>query len=99
MASVGYHRMLRGRVIKRGTIAVDPASLTTGTKTTVSLTIAGVNVNDIVILEPPVALEAGLVFQGCRAKSGGVDLDISNPTAGTIDGASRTWGYKIIKSA
>jgi hypothetical protein len=99
MPSLGYQRILRGKVIVRGTVAIDPPSLTTGTKGTVSITIAGVKVTDIVILEPPVALEAGLVFQGVRAKAGGADVDIANPTAGTIDGASRTWGYKVIKAS
>lgn len=99
MATVGFGRILRGPVIRRGTVSVNPASLTTGTKTTVSVAIAGVGVHDIVVLEPPALLEAGLVYQGCRATATGVDIDIANPTAGTIDGAALNWGYKIIKSA
>jgi len=99
MPSLGYQRLIRGKVIVRGTVAIDPPSLTTITKATVSITIAGVKTTDIVILEPPSTFEAGLVYQGCRAKAGGADVDISNPTAGTIDGASRTWTYKVIKTA
>ena len=99
MPSLGYARgPRRGPQIVRGTVTIDPPSLTTGTKNSVSVTIAGVKVTDIVILEPPSTLEAGLVYQGCRAKNGGADVDIANPTAGTIDGASKTWTYKIIKS-
>lgn len=99
MPSVGYQKAaLRGPLLKRGTVAIDPPSLTTGTKATVSITVAGVKSTDIVILEPPSTFEAGLVYQGCRAKAGGADVDISNPTAGTIDGASRNWTYKIIRT-
>jgi hypothetical protein len=98
MASLGYRRgPNRGPQFQRGSVTVAPSSLTTGTKTTVSVAIAGVKTTDIVILEPPVGLEAGLVFQGVRATN--TDIDISNPTAGTIAGASRSWGYKVFKSA
>jgi hypothetical protein len=85
--------------VASGTVAVDPANATAGTKVTTSVTIAGVTASDIVYLEPPSALEAGLVYLGCRAKTDGVDLDLYNPTAGAVNGASRTWTYKIIRLA
>jgi hypothetical protein len=82
--------------ITTGNVSIDPPSILTGATATVSVTIAGVSANDIVTLEPPATLEAGLVPVAVRAKSGGADLDILNSTAGTIDGASRSWKYKVI---
>ena len=83
---------------KEGTIAVDPASLGAGALGTVSLTIAGVATTDIVVLEPAAALEATLVYRGCRVTAADtVVVDIVNVSAGTVDGASRTWTYKVLK--
>lgn len=96
MATANYQKSpARGPQIRRGTVAIDPPSIGAGAVGTVSVTIAGVKATDIVSLEAPATLEAGLIPKTWRAKTNGVDLDILNYTGGAIDGASRTWTYKI----
>lgn len=82
-----------------GTVTIDPASVAAGETGTVDVTIAGVDASDVVVLEPPATLEDGLVVKGVRAKAGGADLDLYNPTGGAVDAASADWTYKVIKFA
>lgn len=100
MASLGWRKgPIRGPQIVRGTAAVDPASIGAGAAGTASISITGLQATDIVVLEPPSALEAGLVYRGCVVAAGAVTILLTNPTAGSVDGTSRTWTYKVIKSA
>ena len=91
------NRFVHAVVPLSGIVSIDPPSIGAAAVATVSVTIAGVKASDIVLLEPPAALEATLSPKGWRAKDGGVDLDIYN-AAGTVDGTARNWTYKIIRS-
>ena len=100
MPALGYRRgPLRGPQIVRGTAAVDPASISAGAAGTASISITGLQATDIVVLEPPSTLEAGLVYRGCIVAAGSVTILLTNPTASPVDGASKTWSYKVIKTA
>lgn len=81
---------------RSGTVAVDPAEIAAGEKATVDVTISGLAATDLVVLEPPAALEDGILVVGCRAKAGGVDLDLYNATGGAVDAAEATWTYKAL---
>lgn len=86
--------------IKSGTIAVDPASLATLSSSETSVTISGAAVGDIVIMNPPASLETGLAFSGARVSAADTVLvRLTNVTAGSVDGTSRTWTYTIIRIA
>lgn len=99
MAVVGFQKnALRGGVVKRGTVTLDPASIAAGASGTVTVTIAGLKSTDILIMEPPAALEAGLYPKGVIVGNGSATLILGNPTAGAVDGASRVWGYKVIRT-
>lgn len=86
--------------IAKGTVSVDPGSLTTLTSSETSVTISGVAVGDMVIMNPPASLETGLVFSGARVSATDTVLvRLSNMTAGSVDGAALTWSYTIIRIA
>lgn len=102
------NQLTRGRIVVgesvfgglvSGTVAIDPPSVASGATETVDVTIAGVEATDVVVLEAPALLEDGLVVKGVRAKAGGVDLDLYNPTGGAVDGAELDWTYKVLKFA
>jgi len=78
--------------------AVDPASITNATSAETSVNIPGVNVGDIVIVNVPASLETGLVFSGVRVSAANtIALRLSCIAADPVDGASRTWVFKIFK--
>jgi Pectate lyase superfamily protein len=78
-----------------GTVAIAPGLVTAGAQVAVNVTIPGLLTSDTVVLQPPFAgLEAGLIFNGCVAQGYQVlRVFFYNATAGSITGASRTWGY------
>lgn len=86
--------------IYKGTVAVDVASLLTVASADTSITITGAAVGDIVILNPPTtAATAGLLV--CQAHVSATDTvkaRIYNSSGGTIDEASGTWYYTLIRS-
>jgi len=86
--------------VKRGTIAVDPASLATLAGNETTLTITGAAVGDTIILHPPAAgLTAGMINGGAVVSAADtVKLRLFNGSAGTIDEASATWEYTLIRS-
>jgi len=82
------------RKIVKGSISVNPPNLTAVTAGTVSLTITGVRVGDMVFMTPNSAFEAALVYVGARVTADDtVVVDIHNPSAGTVDGAALSWDY------
>ena len=100
MPSLGFSKgPRRGSQTAQGTVSVTPPSLTTGITGTVAIPIAGVKAKDIVVLEPPTALEAGLVFNGVIVGNGTVTALFYNPTAGTVTGIARNWTYKVLHRA
>lgn len=86
--------------IKKGTVAVDVPSMLTATQTDVTISIADAVVGDTVILNPPAAsMTAGLlVCQAHVSAAGSVKVRIHNQSAGTIDEASATWSYALIRA-
>lgn len=86
--------------VVKGTIAVNPSSLLTLTGEVLTLTITGAAVGDAVILHPPAAgLTAGmLVGQAYVSATDTVKVAVFNGSAGTIDEASATWIYTLIRS-
>lgn len=63
-----------------------------------TITVTGAAVGDGVVLAPPAAPEAGLVFNGRVSATNTVTVRASNITASPIDPASATWGAFVIKS-
>ena len=83
--------LLRARV---GTISVDPASIAAVTRGAPTFTLAGAKVGDIIVAQPPAALNDDLVFCGADVTADNtVTLYLYNPTAGPIDDAAQTWRY------
>lgn len=86
-----------GTTIKRlevGTGAVNPGSIATVTRGTATLTIVGVAAGDIVYLQPPSGLNAGLLYCGCYVSGADtVTIVLYNATGGSIDDGSLTWTY------
>jgi len=98
MATLGFRKgPARGGAHMRGTVAIDPASIAAGASGTTTVTLAGLKSTDILVLEPPAALEAGLYPKGVIAGNGSFQLILGNPTAGAVDGTSRTWTYKVYR--
>lgn len=87
-----------GAVIK-GTVAVDLASMATLAGSEITLTITGAAVGDTVILNPVAAGNtAGIIYGGARVSAADtVKLRVFNGSAGTIDEASQTWDYCLIR--
>lgn len=87
-------------LVMKGTVAVDPASLLTLTSNETSVTITGAATGDIVIMNPPSTLESSLSFTGAYVSAADtVKVRITNHSAGTVDGASGTWTYCILRFA
>jgi hypothetical protein len=86
--------------ILKGTVAIDIASLAAAAEADTEVTIAGAATGDVVIMCPPAAgLTAGMVLGGAWVSAANtVQIRIANASAGTVDEASGTWSYLIIKS-
>lgn len=83
-----------------GTVAVNPSSLLTLTSEDVSVTITGAASGDIVIMNPPATLESTLSYGGAYVSAANtVKVRIVNHSAGTVDGASLSWTYALIRMA
>lgn len=81
------------------TAIIDPDSLTPGTTYESSgITVTGAAANDAVIACPPAAIAAGLSWCAYVSAPDTVKVRVMNCTAGTIDGASGTWGIRVIKA-
>jgi hypothetical protein len=84
--------MVKG--IRSGSITVDPANLTAQTSAETQVTLQGIESGDVIMLNVPASLEAGLAFSGVRVSAANtIQVRLSNVTAGAIDGASRSWSY------
>lgn len=84
--------------IIRGTVSVNPPSIAATTRAAVDVTVAGVVATDIVIAEPPAALNDDLIYCGVVAGAGKFTVSLYNTTGGAIDDSARTWTYKIIRT-
>lgn len=80
--------------IKAGTIAIDPGSIASVTRGTVTFTLTGAATGDQVIMTPPNTLNDDLLYVGARVTSANtVTVYLYNPTGGAIDDGSLTWSY------
>lgn len=97
LATVGRLAVGGGTTIKKiqaGTVAADPGSIAAQTRGSVDVTITGVATGDIVLMNPPNGLNAGLVYGGCRVTAANtVRLYLANLTAVAIDDGSNTYDY------
>jgi hypothetical protein len=85
--------------VLRGTVAVDLASVLTGAVTEATVTITGAVAGDTVIMTPPATFTAGLVATSARVSTTDtVKLRVANLSGGTVDEASGTWAYMLIRS-
>ena len=90
----------KGRItgMIQANVTIDPPSIAAGAKTSVTGTFAGATTDCAVIaIVPPAALEAGLVPIAARVSATDtIQIDLYNPTAVPIDGASRVWAVTLI---
>jgi hypothetical protein len=88
----------QGKLIK-GQVTVDLASVGSAAVTEKTLTITGAVAGDCVILTPPAAgITAGLVVCDARVSAADtVKVRVANLSGGTVDEASGTWEYTIIR--
>jgi hypothetical protein len=81
--------------ISSGVAAVDPGSIAANTRGTATMTVTGAAVGDVVILNMPSTLEAGLLFCGAYVSAADtVTVVLYNATGAPIDGASIGWRYE-----
>lgn len=81
-----------------GTVSVNPPSIAGGAEADVSVTITGAAAGDVVVLQPPAALTAGLYIVGVAVTATNtVTLRLYNVTGGAIDEAAATWNYRIFR--
>ncbi len=86
------------RPVLYGTVNVDPPNIGANASVTFTITITGVQTNDLIFLTPPSDIEAALVFQGATVTSANtVTIRMRNVTGAAVDGASRTWRYMVIR--
>lgn len=89
---------LAGPCVIKGSVTVDPPALTAGAKVSVALSVPGVAPGDVVYLEPPAALEAGILRAGHAVTAPGtVTLYLAG--SATVDGAARTWTYTCLRTS
>lgn len=85
-----------------GEVAVNPPNIlanTTVDVAAIALPAGTAAIGDYADVQAPATLEHGLVAQGARIDvADQLTIRISNVTAGAIDGANKTWTYKIIKA-
>ena len=86
--------------VYKGTVSVNPAEIAAQTQAETEITIAGAATGDIVIMNPPASLEAGLIFSHARVSAANtVQVGLANITGTPVDGADLTWTYCILRFA
>jgi len=95
----GSSSVALSKIIK-GTVAVNPAVIAANTQAETAVTITGAATGDVVIMNPPASLEAGLVYSHARVSAADtVRVGLGNITGSPVDGASLTWTYLILRFA
>lgn len=84
--------------ITKGSVTINPASISSAAVGETSVTISGAAVGDTIILNAPAAIEAGCVWSSFVSATDTVKLRIANLSGGSLDCASATWDYCLIKS-
>lgn len=96
--SVGSGATTLSRIL-RGTVAVNPSSVSAGAVSVQSFVLTGAAVGDSVVLNPPPAgLRTGLlVMQAQISAANTLSVTFFNPTGGAIDEAAGNWNYLIVR--
>lgn len=77
-----------------GTVALDPGSINTVSRGTVTFTLTGAKTTDIIVMNPPADLNDDLIFAGARVTAADtVTVYLYNPTGGSINDGETTWSY------
>jgi hypothetical protein len=80
-----------------GVTSVDPGSIAAGQRNYVTATIPGISIGDMLRLEAPTTLNAGIVYEGFRISANGqIQIVMHNITASPIDDTARDWTYYFI---
>lgn len=80
--------------IEAGVVAIDLPSIAAGASGVGTGTIVGVRAGDIVQVQPPDTINAGLVFQGAAVTAvDTVTVRVRNESAAAIDEPSRNYPY------
>jgi hypothetical protein len=86
------------RPVLYGVVSVNRPAIGANTSTTFTVTITGVQTNDLVFLTPPSDIEPGLVFQGASVTAANtVTIRMRNVTGTAIAASTRTWSYMVIR--
>lgn len=72
-------------------------SISAASQQELTITVTGAAVGDGVLLAPPAAPDAGLVWSGRVSATNTVTVRVANVTASPIDPAAATWGALVIK--
>jgi len=75
--------------------AVDPANAASDAIADLDVTLTGVVATDYVRPLPSSTIEAGVVCVAATAGADKVTLRLHNPTAGAVNGASKTWEFLV----
>lgn len=84
---------------KVGEIAVNPPNIASLARAdvVVALPAGTAAAGDLVLVQPPAALEAGLILQRAWINAAdSITLTIANYSAGAVDGAALNWTYVIL---
>lgn len=82
-----------------GSFVLDPGSLTTLTGEVETITVPGVAVGDVATVCPQAALTAGMVVSYVRCAANTITFSIFNATGGTVDLASGTWNFVVMRGS
>ena len=91
---IGYETDPVIRRVATGSVSISPGSVGATSVASITVTLSGVAPGDIVILEPPSGLEAGLAYAGVRvAANDTLNVLIANVTAAAVATTARSWRY------
>lgn len=80
--------------IDTGTTSLNPGSIASVTRGTVTFTLTGAAAGDMIHMQPPATLNDDLLFVGAEVTSADtVTVYLYNPTGGAIDDGALTWRY------
>jgi hypothetical protein len=86
-----------GSLIKKiasGTVSLDPGNIATVTRGTVTFTLTGARAGDVIVMQPPAALNDDLIFAGAAVTADDtVTVYLYNPTGGGINDGANDWTY------
>jgi hypothetical protein len=86
-------------VLIKGSVTINPASISSAAVGETSVTISGAAVGDTVIMNAPAAIESGCVWSSFVSATDTVKLRIANLSGGALDCASASWDYCIIRAS